>query len=61
MIRKGWLEARERGDLDGARALRGQEPFVAVSWERAQRLVELGRVRDRQDSIGFEFRGAAPH
>ncbi len=47
MVRQGWLEARERGDLGGARERRGSEPFVAVSWERAQKLVadELRRVK----------------
>ena len=42
MVRKGWLE---RG-ADSDRSKRGAEPFVAVSWDEASRLVarELERV-----------------
>ena len=41
MVRKGWLENGPSGKG------RGEEPFVAVSWEEATRLVarELARVR----------------
>jgi len=40
-VRKGWLEGRRRG------ALRGGDPFVPVSWDKAVRLVaeETRRVR----------------
>ena len=40
-VRKGWLEGRRRG------ALRGGDPFVPLSWDRAVRLVaeETRRVR----------------
>ncbi|GGJ29714.1 molybdopterin-dependent oxidoreductase [Neoroseomonas lacus] len=40
-IRKGWLEGRRKG------ALRGGDPFIPVSWDRAVRLVaeETRRVR----------------
>jgi biotin/methionine sulfoxide reductase len=43
MIRKGYLE----GGVDSDRAGRGREPFVAVSWDEAEKLVaaELDRVR----------------
>ncbi|MEE8394837.1 MAG: molybdopterin guanine dinucleotide-containing S/N-oxide reductase [bacterium] len=43
MVRKGWLEKGPGGD----RELRGAQPFVPVSWERALDLVsaELARVR----------------
>ena len=42
MVRKGWLEHGPDSD----RSKRGAEPFVAVSWDEASRLVarELGRV-----------------
>ena len=42
MVRKGWLEHGAGSD----RSKRGAEPFVAVSWDEASRLVarELGRV-----------------
>ena len=42
MVRRGWLEH----GADSDRSKRGAEPFVAVSWEEASRLVarELGRV-----------------
>ena len=42
MVRKGWLEHGPGSD----RSKRGAEPFVAVSWDEANRLVarELGRV-----------------
>ena len=42
MVRKGWLERGAASD----RSRRGAEPFVAVSWEAAERLVakELERV-----------------
>ena len=44
MIRQGWLENGPTGPKGG----RGQEPFVAVSWERALDLAaaELERVRN---------------
>ncbi|HWT09192.1 MAG TPA: molybdopterin-dependent oxidoreductase [Roseomonas sp.] len=40
-VRKGWLEGRRKG------ALRGGDPFIPVSWDRAVRLVaeETRRVR----------------
>ncbi|MDG2191734.1 MAG: molybdopterin-dependent oxidoreductase, partial [Paracoccaceae bacterium] len=43
MIRKSWLEGKAGHSTD----LRGREPFVAVSWADANRLVadELTRVR----------------
>jgi len=43
MVRKGWLENGPRADDAG----RGNEPFVAVSWERALDLLagEIERVR----------------
>ena len=45
MVRKGWLEHGISADRSG----RGREPFVAVSWETAERLVadELRRVISR--------------
>ena len=45
MVRKGWLERGAGSD----RSKRGAEPFVAVSWDEANRLVgrELRRVIDR--------------
>ena len=45
MVRKGWLERGAGSD----RSKRGAEPFVAVSWDEASRLVarELQRVIDR--------------
>lgn len=45
-VRKGWLDARHRGD----RSARGREPFVEVDWEQALDLVaeELARVRSAQ-------------
>ena len=45
MVRKGWLERGAGSD----RSKRGAEPFVAVSWDEASRLVarELRRVIDR--------------
>lgn len=43
MVRRGWLEKKENSN----RSLRGEEPFVAVSWEEATDLVagEIDRVR----------------
>ena len=45
MVRRGWLE-NGPGDAGGKR---GREPFVAVSWEKANALLagELARVRDQ--------------
>ncbi len=44
MVRKGWLESGP-----GSSDKRGLEPFVAVSWEEAERIVaaELTRVKSR--------------
>lgn len=43
MVRRGWLEKREKSN----RALRGAEPFVAVRWDEAIDLVagEINRIR----------------
>ena len=47
MVRKGWLEKNSPEGAQGEG--RGREPFVEVSWERAEELVanELRRVIDR--------------
>ena len=44
MVRQSWLESGPGANTAG----RGAEPFVAVSWDRAERLVadELTRVKD---------------
>jgi biotin/methionine sulfoxide reductase len=44
MVRKGWLEGRERSD----RADRGAEPFIALDWGEALDLLagEIARIRD---------------
>lgn len=46
-VRRGWLEARERGESQAHRSLRGKDPMVEVSWETALDLVagELDRIR----------------
>ena len=46
MVRKGYLD---NGPRSGGGAGRGQEPFVAVSWDEAERLVatEITRVREQ--------------
>jgi biotin/methionine sulfoxide reductase len=43
LVRKGWLEKRDRSDRSG----RGSEPYVEVSWDEALNLVsgEINRVR----------------
>ena len=43
MVRKGWLE----GGAGAAREKRGQEDFVAVTWDEVNQLLadELSRVR----------------
>ena len=45
MVRKGYLD---NGPQNGGGAGRGKEPFVAVSWDQAERLVadEITRVRE---------------
>ena len=47
-IRRGWLDAHERGTPQDSRRGRGAEPFVAVPWDEALDLVagELDRVRN---------------
>ena len=46
MVRKGYLD---NGPQSGGGAGRGREPFVAVSWDQAERLVadEITRVREQ--------------
>ena len=46
MVRKGYLD---NGPQSGGGAGRGREPFVAVSWDEAERLVadEITRVREQ--------------
>lgn len=65
-VRKSWL--RERHGSDGR--LRGQEPFVEVSWEEALQLIheELTRVRSEHDdtsifggSYGWSSAGRVHH
>jgi biotin/methionine sulfoxide reductase len=49
MVRKGWLEAFEKGQLDGThRQGRGREPFIALPWDEAWEIAstELTRVKD---------------
>ncbi len=50
MVRKGWLEQRDR-----ARARRGNDVFVPVSWDRALDLVaaELRRVKERHGNAAI--------
>ena len=45
MVRKSWLESGPGNNNH----LRGAEPFVEVSWERAEKLVadELARVKNK--------------
>ena len=47
MVRKGWLDSRRAGSLAASGSGRGAEPFVAVSWDEAERLIaaELERVK----------------
>ena len=45
MIRKGWLE----NGPGGKRELRGGDPFVAVSWDKALKLVSDELVRVKRD------------
>jgi biotin/methionine sulfoxide reductase len=54
-IRKGWLEAFRRGELEGRGAGRGREPFVEVSWDEAIEIVaaELLRVRERHGNASI--------
>ena len=49
VVRRSWLEAARGQTTDTRRDLRGQEPFVEVSWEEALALVagEITRVRTR--------------
>ena len=46
MVRRGYLDD---GPVAGGGVARGQEPFVAVSWDEAENLVanEISRVRDQ--------------
>jgi len=49
MVRRGWLDAFERGELDGAhKAGRGAEPFVALPWDELWDIAarELARVKE---------------
>src|SRR5918992_3349596 len=47
MVRKGWLEGRERTD----RAGRGAEPFVALEWDEALDLL-AGEIASARDEHG---------